>query len=147
VVGWRMDERDRDKILHRVVRRIADDLGCTIDDVNRILDSHPLEVDRDRYLKRTLALQLLQLDEIEEAFHDKAIVDCDVAAGVLLIKAQERRATLLGANAPLGHVVRVVQPPAHRETSTDKLERALNALIEDQRREQANGSNGQSEPH
>jgi hypothetical protein len=29
------------------VRRIADDYGCTIDEVNRVLDRHPIEVDRD----------------------------------------------------------------------------------------------------
>jgi hypothetical protein len=87
---------------------------------------------------------LLQLDEIEEAFHDKAIIDRDVASGVLLIKAQERRATLLGMNAPLGHSVRVVShPPANRPTSTDKIEAALNALIEDGKRSQ----NGRGEPH
>jgi hypothetical protein len=27
-----------------------------------ILDEHPIEKDRDRYLKRALAMQLLQLD-------------------------------------------------------------------------------------
>jgi hypothetical protein len=135
-----MDERDRDNILHRVVRRIADDFDCSVDEVNRVLDTHPFEVDRDKYLKRKLALQLLQLDEIEEAFHDKAIVDRDVPAGMLLIKAQERRATLLGANAPIGHAVRVVSHPAeNKPTSTDKLERVLNELIADQRRSQANG--------
>jgi DNA-binding transcriptional MerR regulator len=101
-----MDERDQDKIIHRAVRRIADELGCTVAEVNALLDSHPIEVDRDKYLKRVLALQLLQLDELEEAFHDKAIVDRDVPSGVLLIKAQERRATLLGLNPPLGRAVR-----------------------------------------
>jgi hypothetical protein len=48
---------------------------------------------------------------------------------VLLIKAQERRATLLGLNPPIGHAVRVVQhAPEHRQTSTDRIEAALNAL-------------------
>jgi hypothetical protein len=127
------------------VRRIADDFGCTIDEVNNLLDQHPLEVDRDKYLKRVLALQLLQLDEIEEAFHDKAIKDRVVPSGMLLIKAQERRATLLGANAPIGHAVRVVShPPVNKPTSTDRLEAALDALLADQRRSEANG---QGEPH
>jgi hypothetical protein len=139
-----MDERDRDKIIHRVVRRIADDFGCTVAEVNALLDRHPIEVDRDKYLKRVLALQLLQLDELEEAFHDKAIVDRDVPSGVLLIKAQERRATLLGLNPPIGHAVRVVQhPSANQPTSTDKIERALNALIADGKRSQS----GRGEPH
>jgi hypothetical protein len=50
-------------------------------------------------LKRTLALELLHLDEIEEAFRDKAIEDRDVASGTLLVKIAERRAALLGLNA------------------------------------------------
>jgi hypothetical protein len=139
-----MDERDQDKIIHRAVRRIADDFGCTVAEVNALLDRHPIEVDRDKYLKRVLALQLLQLDELEEAFHDKAIVDRDVPSGVLLIKAQERRATLLGLNPPIGHAVRVVShPPENKPTSTDKIEAALKALSEDRKRSQ----NGRGEPH
>jgi hypothetical protein len=47
--------------------------------VHAVLDRHPIEVDRDKYLKRALAMQLLQLDELEVAFRDKAIVDQDVA--------------------------------------------------------------------
>lgn len=49
----------------------------------------------------------------------------------------ERRATVLELNAPIGHAVRVVQhrPPnqANQPTATDKIEAALNALVEDQR--------------
>jgi hypothetical protein len=38
----------------------------------------------------------------------------------------------------------LVTKAPHRETSTDRIERALANLIEDQRRSQANG---QGEPH
>jgi hypothetical protein len=73
-------------------------------------------------LKRTLALELLRLDELEEAFRDKAIVDRDVAAGVLLVKVAERRATLLGMNAPIGHAVQVIQhDPPNKPTSTERI--------------------------
>lgn len=127
-----MDEKHRDLILHKRVRRIADEHDCSVADVNAVLDHHPIEMNRDEYLRRALALELLHLDELEEAFRDKALVDRDVASGVLLIKVAERRATLLGLNPALGHSVAIVQhPPAHRETSTDRIERALNALIED----------------
>jgi DNA-binding transcriptional MerR regulator len=127
-----MDEKRRDLILHKRVRRIADEHGCSVADVNAVLDHHPIETNRDQYLKRELALELLHLDEIVEAFRDKALVDRDVPSAMVLIKAAERRATLLGLNPVLGHAVSIVQhPPAHHETSTDKIERALNALIED----------------
>jgi hypothetical protein len=48
-------------------------------------------------------------------------------------------------NPVLGHAVSIVQhPPATKQTSTDRIEAALNALIEDQRRKKANGN---GEPH
>lgn len=41
-----------------------------------------LELDRDKFLKRTLAMELVELDELQQAFRDKALEDQDVAAGV-----------------------------------------------------------------
>ena len=132
---------DYDEITNKRIRRIARDHGCTVADVNAALDRHPIELDRDTYLKRTLAMELVELDELQQAFREKALVDRDVPSGVLLIKVAERRATLLGLNPNLGHAVAIVQhAPQHRETSTDKIERVLTRLIEDQRREQTNGS-------
>jgi len=75
--------------------------------VKDALDRHPIEFDRDAYLRRTLALELIRLDQLEMAFGSKAILDRDVASGVLMVKIAERRATLLGLNAPLGHAVHV----------------------------------------
>jgi len=124
-----MDPQDQDKIIHRVVRRIADDHNCAVEDVNSVLDRHPIEIDRDKYLKRTLALQLLHLDELEEAFRDKALVDRDVASGMLLIRVAERRATLLGLNPPLGHAVQVIQhEPENKPTSTERLRAAIDRI-------------------
>ena len=135
---------DYDEIVQKRVRRIARDHGCSVDDVNTALDRHPIELDRDTYLKRTLAMELVELDELQQAFREKALVDRDVPSGVLLIKVAERRATLLGLNPVLGHAVKIVQhEPIAKPTSTDKLERALDRLLADQRREQANG---QGEP-
>ncbi len=130
---------DHDELLNKRVHAIAKAHKCAVDDVHQALDQHPFTLDRDAFLQRTLALELIRLDQLEMAFEDKALQDRDVAAGVLMCKIQERRATLLVLNAPIGHAVRVVShPPEHRETSTDKVERALNALIEDQRRSQTN---------
>ena len=95
-------------------------------------------------MKRTLAMELVELDELQQAFREKALVDRDVPSGVLLIKVAERRATLLGLNPVLGHAVKIVQQePVNKPTSTDKIEAALNALLEDQRRQ----ANGEGEPH
>jgi hypothetical protein len=111
------------------VQRIAQDHRCTVDDVNAALDRHPVETDRAKYVRRLLALELVELDELQEAFRDKAIVDRDVASGALLTKIHERRATLLGLNAPASAAVHVIEherPPA--QTSTDRLEAAVNRI-------------------
>jgi hypothetical protein len=138
---------DHDELLNRRVVALAKAHGCSVGEMNAALDRHPLELNRDAYLRRCLALELMQLDRIELAFGHKALVDRDVASGVLLVKVAERRATLLGLNAPIGHAVRVVShPPQNQPTSTDRIEAALNALVEDQRRSQAR-KNGQGDPH
>jgi hypothetical protein len=124
-----MNQQHRELIVHKPERRIAEDHGISIDEVHAVLDRHPIEVDRDKYLKRALAMQLLQLDELEVAFRDKAIVDRDVASGVLLVKVAERRATLLGLNAPLGHAVQVIQhEPENKPTSTERLRAAIDRI-------------------
>src|SRR5215472_5124444 len=106
------------KLTERRVQRIADDLGCTVEAVHAMLDAHPLTVDRDVYLRRTLALDLLRLDELEEAFR-RAALDGDVASGTLLVKICERRCTLLGLNPSPGFAVAVVQPePSAAQSST-----------------------------
>ena len=134
----------RDLILHRPEYVLADEFGMTIAEVQQVLDEHPVERDRDQYLSRALAQQLLLLDRLEVTFGKMAFEDRDTAAGALLVKVAERKATLLGLNAPIGHAVRVVQHvPEHRVTSTDRIEKALAALVEDGKRSQ----NGRGEPH
>ena len=74
-------------------------------------------------------MELVELDELQAAFRDKALVDRDTAAGVLLIKVAERLATLLGLNPPIGHAVQVVQhEPAQKLTSTDRIRIALDRI-------------------
>src|SRR5215831_3318243 len=120
---------DHDEIVNKRVRRIAKDHRCTVDDVHAALDRHPIELDRDTFLKRMLAMELVELDELRQAFRDKALVDRDVAAGSLMVKIAERTATLLGLNPPIGHAVAVVQhEPANQPSSIDLIEAALDRL-------------------
>ena len=91
---------DHDELVNKRVAQIARDHGCTVDQVNAALDRHPIELDRDQFLRRTLALELIELDALQQAFRAKALEACDVGSGLLLLKVAERRATLLGMNAP-----------------------------------------------
>jgi|SRR5215472_12252220 len=117
---------DHDELVNRRVKQIARDHGVTVADVHAALDRHPLEVNRDQYLRRVLALELIELDQLQQAFREKALVDGDVGAGALWLKIQERREVLLGISAPAGHAVTIVQhEPAAAETSTDKIRAAI----------------------
>jgi DNA-binding transcriptional MerR regulator len=75
---------DYDEIIQKRVRRIARDHGCSIAEVNTALDLHPIELDCDTFLKRTLAMELVELDELKQACREKALVDRDTSAGVLV---------------------------------------------------------------
>jgi hypothetical protein len=124
-----MDDETTNRIVNKRARRIAKDHGCTVDQVNAALDRHPIEINRDLFLKRTLAMELVELDELQQAFREKALEDRDVAAGILLIKVAERRATLLGLNPPIGHAVAVVQhAPPEQPTSTQKIRAAIDRI-------------------
>jgi hypothetical protein len=118
---------DHNELTNQRVHAIARAHDCTIDAVHQALDRHPIELDRDAYLRRTLALELMRLDQLEMAFESKAIKDRDAAAGALMVKILERRSTLLGLNPSPGFAVQVVQhPPAQQQTTTDEMLEALN---------------------
>jgi hypothetical protein len=141
---------DQDELVNKRVHAIAKAHDCSIDQVNAALDRHPIELNRDAYLKRTLALELMRLDQLEMAFEGKAIKDRDPASGALMVKILERRATLLGLNPPLGHAVQVIQhEPPTQLTTTDELERAINRISaeRDKRLAKADPDSEPTEPH
>jgi hypothetical protein len=43
---------DQDELVNKRVHAIARAQDCTIDQVNAALDQHPIELDRDRFLKQ-----------------------------------------------------------------------------------------------
>src|SRR5215831_7346592 len=121
---------DHDKLVNSRVHALARAYDYTVDDVNAALDRHPIEQDRDKFLKRTLALELVRLDQLESAFIVKALRDQDVPAGVLMVKIAERRATLLGLSPPIGHAVQVVQhEPVKKLTSLEEARARLDEFM------------------
>ena len=102
-----------DKIINQRVARIAKDHSCAVSEVNAALDRHAVETDRQTYCGACWRSRWSSSTKLAEAFRDKAIVDRDVASGALLTKIHERRATLLGLNAPASAAVHIpsVQPP------------------------------------
>jgi hypothetical protein len=64
----------------------------TVPEMLAALDRHPIEIDRDTYLKRALAMELIELDQLATAFRARALVDRDPATAAILLKVAERRA-------------------------------------------------------
>lgn len=121
---------DDDEINNRRIKRIAREHHCTILDVNKALDAHPIKTERAEYLSRLLALELVELDELGEVFRDKAIREQDVAAGALLTKIHERRTTLLGLNAPQSAAVQIIEyERAPAVTSTERIRAAIDRIV------------------
>ena len=109
-----------DDLVNKRVRALAVDHGLTVPETLAALDKHPIELDRDQFLRRTLALELIELDQLQQAFRDKALDNHDVGSGLLLLKVAERRATLLGMNAPQGHAVQINPARACGGTNLDR---------------------------
>jgi len=113
---------DNSELNNRRVVALAKAHKVTVDRVHEALDAHPVTTDRELFLRRTLALELMRLDQLEEAFEEKALHDKDVASGALMVKIAERRQVLLGLTAPVGHAVLVhAEPPEQKQTSTERI--------------------------
>jgi hypothetical protein len=120
---------DSDKLTSKRIYAIAKAHNTTVAAVHRALAKHPIEVDRDAYLKKCLALELIELDELQAAFRDKALVDRCVESALLLVKLLQRREALLGLSAPQGFAVQIVQhQPETKLTSTDRIAAAINRI-------------------
>jgi hypothetical protein len=144
------DDLILEKRVHgRAVRRIAREHRTTPAAVDQVLDAYADQALAGKHLRRSLALQLARLDLILETFLAQAVAG-DAASAMVCIKAEERRSTLLGLNAPAAsiHSVSVIQEPAPMPTSTDRIAAAINRI----RREHGKpplallGGNGAADP-
>src|SRR5262249_16006605 len=76
------------------VRSIAKQLSCTLAEVHKIIDRFAETTIDDKTRKRSLALELERLDQLQQVFGAKAL-EGDVASGALVAKIIERRCTML----------------------------------------------------
>lgn len=58
----------------------------------------------------------------------------DVQCGALVTKIIERRGVMLGLHVPQTAVLKIVEEATPKETSTERIEAALNALLTDGRK-------------
>jgi len=123
----------RQRIAGRSVRAIAKALSISVADVNRAIDRWAETMVNPAVRKQTLALELARLDEMQLRFYEHAL-EGDVPSGALVAKLIERRGVMLGLHTPQTAVLQIVDEAKPRETGIDKIERVLNALVEDQRK-------------
>src|SRR5215831_5414071 len=108
----------------------ADRFGVSVDEV-RDAQKHAIAAFSDGdALRLDWMLESKRLAACGLRFYQIAMRDNDPQAAVIFIKASERRATLMGANAPAAATVKLIheQKPKPRETSTERLRRALDNI-------------------
>lgn len=120
------------RIQGRSVHAIAKARGISTAEVNRVIDRWCDDTLTDKARKHTLTLELARFDQLQQTFYQRAL-EGDVQCGVLVTKIIERRGVMLGLHVPQTAVLKIVGEAAPKQTTTDRLEKALAALIEDQR--------------
>ena len=115
------------RVSGRSARAIAKAQGCTVTEVNRVLDRFTETTIDDKTRKHTLALELARLDELQETFYARAL-EGDVACGALITKIIERRCVMLGLYTPQTATLQIIEAEAPRETSTERLRAAIDRI-------------------
>jgi hypothetical protein len=112
-------------------REVAAEFGLTVPEVEAIVKAQVDLLQSGEGLRQSVGLALYRLEKMEVHFHNLAMQDDDATCAAISLKANERRATLSGSNAPIGHSVRMIGDAGpSEETSTDQLFRAIKELRE-----------------
>jgi hypothetical protein len=109
----------------------ADRFGVSIDEV-RAAQKEALEAfSNGEALRLEWMLESKRLAACGMRFYQIAMRDNDPQAATIFLKASERRATLTGANAPVGHSLSIMYKQAAevQKTSTERIHDAFDAVL------------------
>jgi hypothetical protein len=110
------------------VRSIAKHTGCSVADVNDVLDRFAAATITEKLRTHTLALELERLDGIMRVFEQRAR-EGDLGAAALITKIIERRCIMLGLAAPPRADPQIIELQAKpAETSTQRLRAAIDRI-------------------
>jgi len=134
------------RLAGRSVRHLAKQFGRSIEEVAEICERMCQPVS-PAMRRAVLALDLERIEAVQQVFYTKAM-DGDAAAGALVLKCQERRASLLGLDIPAaarsaGPVLVEIAAPV--ESTHDRIRAAL-AAIAAERLALPNGNGHSEEP-
>jgi hypothetical protein len=127
---------DRDRRVFRLrlagtsVRKIAEQLKCTPDEVNASIVRMTGGVSPD-LRARTIQLELERLDEMQQGFYLDSLTTNErkgnFDSAVIVLRIMERRARLLGLDVPVRHDA-PLDDMAGRQTSTDRIRSVIDRL-------------------
>jgi hypothetical protein len=113
----------RETINGRSARSLSKELRCSVAEVHAALGRTLPKIDND-LRARHIAIDLQRLDELISVFLKRAIEQKDVPPGMLVVKALERKAALLGLDQPTKFDV-VQVTTRHEPRSFDRIREAV----------------------
>jgi hypothetical protein len=125
---WAKTGSSPERISGKSVRALAKSQGCSVAQVNQVIDAWAEEAINDQLRKRSLCLELERLDELMRVFYQRAINDADVQSGLLVAKLIERRSVMLGLNAPALMTLQLIEPATPKPTTHDRILQAIQSL-------------------
>jgi hypothetical protein len=109
---------------------IAKAQGCSVAQVNRVIDAWAEEAIGDQLRKRRLCLELERFDELMAVFYRRAVRDADVRPVFWSRNSIERRSVMLGLNEPAPMTLQILEGTTPKQTTTDRIEQAIAALVD-----------------
>ena len=108
---------------------IARACAMTQADVLRVLDTEAAENFSGEALRRAWMIEARRLDALGKLYYARAM-EGDAESAVIFLKTSERKATLTGMNAPIGHAVQVMHTVAPQpRNSVEDMRATLDELM------------------
>ena len=113
------------------IAQAADRFGVSVDEVRDAQKQALAAFSDGGALRLDWMLEAKRLAACGLRFYQIAMRDNDPQAAVIFIKASERRATLMGANAPAAASVKLIHEtrPEEHQTSTQRIRAALDNVM------------------
>jgi len=109
----------------RTIRDIAAERGMSEESVAAILDREAATWFDGKHLRRELLMEVTRLNALARKYYSRAMGDDEgsITAGTLYVKLTERKATLIGLNAPAAASVQLIHQtaPVEQRTSTQEI--------------------------
>jgi len=111
------------------IAEAADRFGLTQVAVQAIFAEETRRCYDSRASRGSWALGARRMEVLERKFYRKAVDELDATAAVVAIKANERRASVSGANQAIAHAVHLMVAPPEYKNSTEQLSETMDRFL------------------